>query len=152
MYEDTRRLAEDLLAGSEPTPPLLSRAADLQARQRSALDKFKGVPVRPEDNRLLESVGKTWVRVKEVLQATEREKAAESELARQQARHEQVRNQLTAQSSLLDRANFEELTRALEGTRVSYQEIKSQAGLNRAALRAAIGDMAQVADASEKSR
>ena len=118
IFEETKSFADTLLVSTGPTQPLVARAADLQAGQRAMLNRLRGVfAVKPEDGLLLDHIGKTWVHINEALQAIQREEAAATELASFQAQHERARKQLAVQNTMLDRANFDELTRTLQAHR-----------------------------------
>jgi hypothetical protein len=149
IFEETKSFADTLLASPGPAQLLIARAADLQARQRATLNRFRGVPVKPEDRLLVEQVGKTWVHIDEALQAIRREEAAATELAGLQVQHDQARRRLAVQTTILERANFDQLTRALQGAQLAAKDTRKAGELRRGALRVAISDMTQTAEASK---
>jgi hypothetical protein len=149
LVNETKRLADTVLASAEPAQALIARAAEVQGRQRATATRLRGVALKPADRQLLEQVGKTWVHLNEALQATRREEAAASDLASLQTQHAQARRRLAAQNTMLDRANFDQLTQTLQSAESASKDAKNTGELRRGALRAAINDMTQVAEASQ---
>ena len=149
IFEETKSFADTLLVSTGPTQPLVARAADLQVAQRAMLKRLRGAAVKPEDGLLLDHIGKTWVHINEALQAIQREEAAATELASLQAQHKQARKQLAVQNTMLDRANFDELTRTLRAAELTSNAAKKVGELRREALRAVINDLTQMAEASK---
>lgn len=149
IFEETKSFADTLLTSPGPARPLAAQAADLQAKQRAMLNRLRGVGVKAEDRLLLEHVGKTWVHINEALQAIQREEAATTELASLQAQHEQARKRLAVQSTMVDRANFDQLTRALQAAEFASKDTRKVGEVRRGALRVAISDMTQTAEASK---